>query len=406
MTSDPSRTTEVAIIGAGISGLTAAIALGRAGQHVTIYEQAPRFGQVGAAINIAPNAVRALDGMGLESVLRARSYRPSCRISRDWRSGKELTRVQLADGGHPQFGAPMLFLHRADLLDILERALPPSISVRFGHRLIRFQEHADRVTLAFDGGGVEQSGLLIGADGIHSAVRRWLGGPDEPVYTGAVAYRTFARLAALSDLDLTPFVKWWSPDSRSELVTFPISPERLFIFGTTPQPIEPPQESWSSRATHGELAAAFSAYHPDARLIVAAATDEILKTALYVRKPLQRWVGARVALVGDACHPMTPYMAQGAAMGLEDAVILARCLSATASGCNPARALRRYQDTRLPRATQIQVASNENTFLRSNSLGAEQVYTYDAWHAPLAPNPSDTGTAPRITARTAPGNPG
>ena len=219
---------------------------------------------------------------------------------------------------------------------------------------------------------------LVGADGIHSAVRAALFGAETPRFTGVVAYRAVVPRAGLDLPGLDGFTKWWGPNPASQIVTFPISAGRdVFIFATTLQESWR-EESWTLPGSVEELRAEYADYHPEARALLAAC-DSVLKTALYERDPLPVWSRGRVTLLGDACHPMLPFMAQGAGQAVEDAVVLARCLS---GGEDVPAALRRYEGLRMGRTAEIQIGSRGNNWLRAGGNG-DWVYGYDAWGVPL-----------------------
>ncbi|MBL8383443.1 MAG: FAD-dependent monooxygenase [Burkholderiales bacterium] len=374
----------IAIVGAGIGGMAAAIALARTGAAVAVYEQAAALGWVGQAINLAPNAVRALDGLGVGAAIRGTAWRPTMRLSRDWQTGAITSRVEMAESAQQRYGAPMLTMHRAELIGALGAALPAGC-LRTGHRLAAWDESGGEVRLRFADGTEAGCDLLVGADGIHSLVRQHLFGPDRPAYTGMIAWRMVVPAAAVAaarpDIDLTPFTKWWGPTPQVQLVHFLIGGGRdLFLFATLPAP-EPARESWSQTGDAQVLRAGLAGFHPDARALLEPAR-EAYRTALYDRAPLAAWSRGRVCLLGDACHAMTPFMAQGAAQGIEDAVALARCLDGVGADGIVA-ALERYQRCRHPRASRIQKTSHENQFLKTQD-DADWVYGHDAWNVPLA----------------------
>lgn len=383
----------IGIVGGGIGGMTAAIALRRAGHEVVVFEQASRFGRVGADINLTPNAVRALDGIGVGAALREHGARPSARVSRTWDTGEETSRLPMSDEAEVKYGAPQLTLHRADLLAALEAALPGDC-VRLGRRVASVEPDGDEVRVVFADGSAEVVSVLVGADGIHSAVRAALFGAETPRFTGVVAYRAVVPRARLDHLGLDlpgldQFTKWWGPNPSSQIVTFPIGAGRdVFIFATTPQESWR-EESWTLPGSVEELRAEYAGYHPEARALLAAC-DSVLKTALYERDPLPAWSRGRVTLLGDACHPMLPFMAQGAGQAVEDAVVLARCLS---GGEAVPAALRRYEGLRKARTAEIQIGSRGNNWLRAGGNG-DWVYGYDAWGVPLE------GMPPPAMART------
>jgi salicylate hydroxylase len=369
----------IAIVGAGICGLACAIALARIGRKVEIYEQAAKFRRIGAAINLGPNAVVVLDGLGLGPALRQTAHVAAWRSSRVYDTGVETSRNDLADA-NTRYGAPPLYMHRADLLTALETAVPADV-VQLGRRVVEIEPRTDGVTLVFSDGSRREAVALIGADGIHSVVRAHLFGADEPTYTGMTAYRGIVPKAALPDLDFGGLTKWWGPTLKSQLVTFSIARgAEVFIFATKDDP-EPARESWSAEAEVAELNAAFADYHPEARRTLAACAEP-LKTAMYIRDALPRWGEGRITLIGDACHPMLPFMAQGAAMGLEGVAALARCLAE--AGEDVAAAFARYEKTRMKRANDIQSQSNRNDWLRFTN-DPDPVFGFDAWKAPLAP---------------------
>jgi len=296
-------------------------------------------------------------------------------LSRTWDTGRETSRLELGQAAERRYGSPQLTTHRADLLSGLEGAIPSGI-VHLNRRLEGLDQDGNKVSLRFADGSTSQADLLIGADGIHSVVRKCLFAEDEPRFTGMVAYRSIVPSDRFSRLDLASFTKWWGPHPQCQIVHFLIDSGReLFIFATT-QETEWQRESWSGEGEIDHLRAAFAGFHEDARVLLAA-TQRVLKTALFERDPLNAWTQGRVCLIGDAAHPMMPFMAQGAAMGIEDAVVLARCLENAGTGDVP-RSLAKYERLRHERGTRIQRGSRENEWLRSG-IDADWVYGYDAW---------------------------
>ena len=370
---------DIAIVGAGIGGMAAAIALHRAGLEVGVYEQAPRFGRVGAGINLTPNAVKALDGLGVGAALRETAYEPTCRISRLWDSGRETSRLELHAQGERRYGVPQLTIHRADLLSALEAALPGG-AVRLGAKVAGVGQDERGAWLDLADGSRVAARAVVGCDGIHSVVREAVAGPEAPRFTGQVAFRSIVPTAPLSRYDLTPTTKWWGPEASSQIFTFLIDrgQRELFVFATVPETAWT-HESWSIQGHKDELLRAYAGFHEEA-LAILERCDVVLKTALYARDPMARWTHGRITLLGDACHAMLPFMAQGAAMGLEDAAVLSRCLDE--EGSDVAAALRRYERARLERTSRIQRGSQQNDWLRADT-NADWVYGYDAWTEPL-----------------------
>jgi salicylate hydroxylase len=370
--------TTIAILGGGIAGMVAALALSKAGRDVVIYEQTSRFGRVGADINLTPNAVRALDGLGVGGALRETAARPRFRISRMWDTGVETSRLPMADEAEAKYGAPQLTLHRADLLAALEAALPAAV-LNLGRRAMQVEVRGNGAAIFFADGGEARAEALIGADGIHSLVRTALHGPESPRFTGVVAFRAVVpaeKLHGVPNLDC--FTKWWGPNPQSQIVTFPLNLGRdIFVFATIGQESWT-HESWTQPGSVEELRDLYADYHPEARALLAAC-DAVLKSALWERDPLPFWSRGNVTLMGDAAHPMLPFMAQGACQAAEDGVVLARCV---AEAPTLEEAFAAYQALRLDRTGRIQIGSRGNAWLREGG-NADWVYGYDAWAVPL-----------------------
>ena len=375
---------KIGIVGGGIGGLAAANALHGSGHEVTVFEQSKQYLRVGADINLTPNAVRALDGLGegIAAAVRASAARPTHRISRTWDSGEETSRLTMGNEAERQYGAPQLTIHRADLLAALADAFPAD-QVKFGRRVSRIAQTDAGVSVEFaDGTRVDGLDALVGSDGIHSVVRTALFGAESPRFTGVVAFRTVVPTERVRHVpDIGAFTKWWGPTSDSQIVTFPLNQGRdTFIFATTAQESWH-EESWTTEGSVTELRGFYAGFHPHARALLDAC-DSVLKTALYERDPLPHWSQGRVSLLGDASHPMMPFMAQGAGMAIEDAVVLARNLDAAQSAAEVPQALQNYEAMRKQRTSQIQIGSRGNNWLRAGA-NADWVYGYDAWQVAL-----------------------
>ncbi|MFW0787374.1 FAD-dependent monooxygenase [Gordonia sp. CPCC 206044] len=371
---------DVAIVGAGIGGLATAIALRSVGIEPVLFEQTAQFSRVGADINLTPNAVRALDAVGgrrLGDSLRSSGAKPRFRISRTWDTGAETSRIAMGAEAEIRYGAPQLTLHRGDLMSAL-RAEVSDTWMRMGRRVdsVGFGE---RTTLVFDDGSRHECDVLIGADGIHSRVRTAMFGAEHPTFTGVVAFRAVVdaqKVAHLPNMD--SFTKWWGPDADTQIVTFPLNRgKEIFVFATVAQS-NWTEESWTTPGRIEELREIYRDFHPEARELLGAC-DDVMKSALYVRNPLSEWTNGSAVLIGDACHPMMPFMAQGAGQAIEDGVVLARCLG---SGSDVEAAVRTYQDTRLGRTSEIQRGSRGNEWLKTAGNG-DWVYGYDAMTVPL-----------------------
>ncbi len=373
------RAARVAIIGAGIGGLTAAACLRRAGVDVRVYEQARGFTRLGAGIQQSPNSIRVLFALGLEEKLRARGFQPDSNDSRDFDTGALTNSHPLGRAMEERHGVPYFLLHRGDLHAMLADTVPGDI-IRLNHKLAGIDQSGGVVRMRFTNGETAEADAVIGADGVHSVVRETLFGPEKPTFTGRVAYRTVFPTRLLNGLAVDPCVKWWGPDRH--IVSYFTSPRRdeLYFVTSTPEP-DFAIESWSAKGDLATLRAAYDTFHPTVRAILAACPD-VHKWALVVREPMARWTEGHITLLGDSCHPMTPYMAQGASSAIEDAAVLSRCLAGVDRD-GVATALRRYEKTRLERTATIQRTSARNTWLRG-STNADWVYGYDAWTTPLA----------------------
>lgn len=372
----------IGIAGGGVGGLAAAIALCKAGHQVTVFEQASRYGRVGADINLTPNAVKACDGLGIGDILREKGAQPTHRISRTWDTGEETSRLEMAEAAVRNYHAPQVTIHRADLLEALTDRLPATV-LELDRRVTTVGQEDGQAFVQLADGARQEFDLVVGADGIHSVVRAALFGEDKPEFTGLVSFRATVardRIAGLPNIDA--FTKWWGPDPAIQIVTFPLNRGReQFIFATTAQEGWR-DESWTLPGDVVELREIYRNFHPEARALLDACT-EVTKSALYVREPMALWSQGPITLLGDACHPMVPFMAQGACMALEDAVVLSRALEGVAAG-GVEEALVRYEDTRKERTARVQRNSRGNEWLKQGG-NADWVYGYDAWHVALAP---------------------
>jgi 2-polyprenyl-6-methoxyphenol hydroxylase-like FAD-dependent oxidoreductase len=370
----------VTIIGAGIGGLATAAALRSRGIAVDVYEQADKFARVGAGIQQSPNAVRVHRGLGIEDRLRQVAFHPASSLNRDATSGRVTNDHPLGRELEQRYGAPYLTLHRGDLHDALA-SIVPGDCVHLGKKLVSINARGARIELSFADGSEVEADAVIGADGVHSLIRDHVAGPEQPRFIGRLAYRTTFPAARLRGVEIGPSrTKWWGADRH--IVIYFVTAARDEVYFTTSQPERADwitKESWSTKGDLGEMRAAFADFHPDVRAVLAAA-PEVHKWGIFERDPLPTWRRGRIVLLGDACHPMTPYMASGAAMALEDAAVLARCVDEVD---DIADAFRLYEATRKPRASMVQTGSSANTWMR-NATNPDWLYGYDAWSAPLA----------------------
>ena len=373
------RPLTVAIVGAGMGGLATAAALRRVGIDVTVYEQAAQFARLGAGIQIGCNAMKVLRGLGLESRLRGQSFYPRSWNNRDWRTGEVKFDMIFGETAEQKFGAPYLLAHRGDLHAALASAVPDEC-IKLNHRLVGLDETGCGVRLSFANGAVAVADAVVGADGVHSVVRDLLFGVSPVNFTGRIAYRTTYPATLLGGERIDDCTKWWGEDRH--IVIYYVKPDRSEIYFVTSQP-EPDFriESWSAKGDVSELRIAFAGFDRQVETVLAACPD-VHKWAIVDRDSLEHWVDRNVTLLGDACHPMTPYMAQGAAMAIEDAAVLSRCLDGVGRD-ELANAFRRFEASRKDRTVRVQQTSRANTWLKERT-DTDWVYAYDAWNVPLA----------------------
>lgn len=345
----------IAVVGGGIGGLSAALWLLKAGFDVHVYEQAPRFGEIGAGIQISPNASRLLHRLGLKEAMERWGVRPGAVHQKRWDDARTLQRAPLGPEVESRFGAPYYHFHRGDLAALLADALPKERG-HPGHRLAGVEERGDRIVARFENGSSAEADLLIGADGIHSRVRHLTFGADKPRFTGCVAWRGLVPAERIAHLDIeVASHNWMGPGGHC--VHYWVSARRLMNVVCIVERGDWTSESWTDRGDVGEVLARYEGWHPTVRALIAAFPETFI-WALHDRAPLPAWTKGKVALLGDACHPMLPMMAQGAAQAIEDGAALASLLAAVNDDL-PA-ALTRYEALRKPRATRLQEASAAN----------------------------------------------
>jgi len=349
------RATSIAIIGGGIGGLAAAASLLRAGFDVHVYEQAKALGEVGAGINIGPNASRILHRFGIAKQLANSGVRPQTFDQRRWDDGRFLVRAPLGEAVETTFNAPYYTLHRCDLHRAIAAAVPVD-RVHLGQRFTHLADRGDQVEAHFENGACISADVLIGADGIHSVVRHALFGPEKPRFTGCVAYRGLVPSDRLTHLDLERTTQIWVGPGR-HFVHYFVSAGKLVNFVAATEEDSWLRESWVDRGEVADALAAFEGWNPQVLSIIGSA-DETYKWALFDRSPLPQWSAGRVTLLGDSCHPMLPFMGQGAAQAIEDAATLKGGLEKFSDDV-PA-ALRLYERLRLPRASRLQGMSEIN----------------------------------------------
>jgi len=341
------RTLRIAIIGGGIGGLTAAHALRRKGFEPVIYEAAPELKEIGAGVALGPNTMKALRSLDLEQPVRDVGWSSEFQFLRDGVTGNIITRTRRDDR---QYGAAACTVHRADLLDVLSADLPKDL-VKLSARCISVQQD-DRVASAqFKDGTEIEADIIIGADGIHSAVRASLFETAAPRFTGKVSWRFLIPSAAIPG-GVTANTTWLGP--HGAIVVFPVRRGELVNVNCHHEDDSWTEESWTRESDKAELFETYKDWAPELRHYFAA-INKPYKWAVYDRDPIQQWTKGRITILGDAAHPMLSYLGQGAGQAIEDGVVMAAALAAQTDDL-PA-ALKRYERSRLPRASRVVLAS-------------------------------------------------
>ena len=371
----------ILIAGAGIGGIVAALALLQRGFDVALYEQAAELRELGAGVQISPNGSRVLRELGLEPAMEAIASVPTTKEMRLFNTGQAWRVQDLGANAVARYGSPYWLVHRGDFHQVLVRALAERApdAVRVGARCIDFEQDADGVTLLLEDGERVHGDALIGADGVHSRIREALFGGAHATFTGFMAWRGVVPMDRLpARLRQQYGMTWIGP--HGHVVTYPLRRGELLNFVTAIERDDWLIESWSEAGTVEECRRDFALWHADVLAIVDA-IDIPYKWAMLGREPLQHWSVGRVSLLGDACHPTLPFLAQGANMAIEDGMVLARCLDAY----DIPEALRRYEAARLDRTSRIVRGSLENVSRYHNPQLADPVQAQAFMEREFAP---------------------
>jgi salicylate hydroxylase len=346
------RKLRIALIGGGLAGLAAGIALWRRGFEVRIFDQSNEIKEVGAGITMMPNAVKILRALGLEIAATQCGFEPEAIVTRDRRSGAELSRIPAKGVAAARFGADSLLIHRADLRELLLGALPSGL-LQLGARCTSVRSDACGAVAEFRGGRQEEADLIVGCDGIHSVVRDGLFGKQAARFTGNMCWRALIPTASLPPNHVGRNVTIWM-GRHGHIVTYYVRGGELLNVVAIREAESWVEESWSIEGQPSDMIAAYPDAHEELGLVLERVL-QCFKWGLFDRDPLARWTKGRVTLLGDAAHPMLPFLGQGAAMGLEDAYVLARELGR--SGGDVSAAFATYESERQPRTAQVQLAS-------------------------------------------------
>ena len=306
--------TRVAIIGGGIGGLTAANALSRAGIEVAVYEAAAELKEIGAGVALHPNAMKVLRAIGVEDNLRQVAGRSHWQFMRNWKTGRVIAKTSRRQQA-VSFGIEGATVHRADLLDVLADALSVDV-VTFGKRCTVVRPDGDIAVARFADGSEIEADIIVGADGIHSTVRACMFGPDAPRFTGKICYRSVIPTGAVRDTwPYTEVAQWFGP--HGTIVLYPLRGEDLINVVCHYDDDNYRHESWIAECSREEVLERYAGWH-ESLLRLFAAADTWYKWALYDRDPIPQWTRGRVTVLGDAAHPMLPYLGQGACQAIED----------------------------------------------------------------------------------------
>jgi salicylate hydroxylase len=342
----------VLVAGGGIGGLTAAITLRQQGIEVLVLEQAETLSEIGAGIQIASNAAIVLRELGLESAMQAVGVKPQSYDYRDLRTGRMLYQAPLGDEAARRYGAPMYNVHRADLVQLLFDSVPAE-SKRLGARCVAISQTDDAVEVRLQTGETLKADVLVGCDGIHSVVRQYLRGREEKHFANILMWRSLIPAERLEGLGLPECGNYWFGPGRT-LITYWVRPRNLYSILASVPAHEVQRETWTESGDIAEMLRSFEDAEPRARAMLEQSKTAFI-TGMYYRDPIDRWSSGRVTLLGDAAHPMVPFLAAGAGQSIEDAWTLARVLARRQD--DVPGALIEYERRRIPRTTRIQAGA-------------------------------------------------
>ncbi len=375
---------KIVIAGAGIGGLCAALALAKRGFEVAVYEQSIHLGEVGTGLQLSPNAMHVLKTLGVADEVKAKAFSPTSAVMRHYQTGKKYFTVPLGDTATQKYGADYLHIHRADLHSALQHACEKlNVSIHLGRTIHNYQHTPQnlashslasnkltphKLAIQFENSESLEADVLIGADGIKSKVQSCMLGQTPAKFTGQVAWRGVVEANKLPKGLIKHNANLWVGPGK-HFVSYYLRGGNLVNFVAIQERTDWQQESWNEPGDISELRDTFAGWHPEVTELLTA-TESCFLWALFDRQPLQQWTDRNVALLGDACHPMLPFLAQGAAMAIEDSYALAHCL---ANENDTQIALKAYQAIRLTRTRNIQLGARKNASLYHMSSPIEQV---------------------------------
>lgn len=348
----------ILIAGAGIGGLTAALSLLRRGYDVQVCEQAAELREVGAGLQLSPNGLRALYQLGIRDALQALAIEPEGKEIRLWNTGQTWKLFDLGKTSVEEYGHPYFMIYRPDLHNVLVEAVREikADAIMLGAQCAGFEQSEDGVTLKLSDGSELRGDALIGADGVHSHTRAQLFGSDRPSFSGMLAWRGVIPMKRLPERLRRPIgTNWVGPGAH--VIHYPLHGGAMMNFVGIVERNDWQVESWTQKGSHEECHADFKGWHEDVHELISQ-VDVPYKWALMARPPLERWSVGRVTLLGDACHPTLPFLAQGAVMAVEDGYIIGRSIAQYEDDVE--QALTRYEHARIGRTTNIVLRSTEN----------------------------------------------
>ncbi len=348
---------KVAIVGGGIGGVALARSLDRLGIDYHLFERAPAFGEIGAGVQATPNAVKVLDALGLRAELEATGFLPEAMVGWNWQTGEQLFYTKLREVCPRVFGADFYHVHRADLHAMLAKGIP-SGKVTLGAMVTGLRQKAGRAVILLADGSEYEADLVVGADGVRSVVRAGLWGQEPASYTGHMCWRALVAVDEYPLPFVTPTSSFWM-GPRGHVVTYYVKGGSMVNIVAVNESSDWVEESWNVKSSQAELLGGFEGWNKDLiRLFERTDPGEIYKWGLFDRDPMQRWSRGNATLLGDAAHPMLPFLSQGAAMAIEDAYVLAQALDHFGPDRMEA-ALDAYEGERRPRTARVQLEARE-----------------------------------------------
>ena len=348
------RKLRVGVIGGGIGGVALTGALAQRGIEVRVFERAPAFGEVGAGIQMTPNAAKVLRALGLADHLRRMGFLPQAIVGRNWRTARENFRTPLITECPKLYGADFYHIHRADLHAMLVSLVPESAAT-LSASCASVRNEGNTAVATFEDGSQFEADVIVGADGIHSVVRNQLFGKEAPRFTGHMCYRAVVPFEHVRPDFVSPDASFWM-GPKGHVVTYYVRSGAAVNIVAVNETADWVEESWNAPSSRAELLKAFEGWHENL-IKLFERTDSVFKWGLFDRDPMKTWSSGRITLLGDAAHPMLPFLSQGAAMAIEDGYVLAKSLDA--HGQDIQSALRDYEAERLPRTSRVQLEARE-----------------------------------------------